>query len=290
MYVHLKVAIDEKKDLDETALIGIYPKIVDDKHECYYNFVARAQPNTSVCKADTYFADDPITGAFLFIKGPLKTLKDAENSIKMNDWKKENNLPYMNSLKIEMLIPDRWDEGIGLGLRNTIDRSKEAPFLICESTISRDKITSNIITYGEYKVLKKDKTVAKKWSLELEIVNWFNIPSHLEISSLSDIEFSDYVLNLLARWIFGISDLADRNFLRKNGRIYSVDEEYKDRDVNFWNELRKNKCNTVYNWLCANYEMFILQRLNEWIVPEKYKEKLTNLLDKDFVLKFFEMR
>jgi hypothetical protein len=120
------------------------------------------------------------------------------------------------------------------------------------------------------------------------LVNWFNIPSHLDINKLNETEFADYVLNLFARWIFGISDLADRNFLRKNGHIYSVDEEYKDRNVNFWNELRKNKCKIIYEWLYNKYEITILKCVNKWIVPEKYKERLTNLLDKDFVLKLFE--
>lgn len=290
LYIHLKVAIDEKSDLDEVQLIGIYPKIVEDDEsnlESYYTFIVRAQPNTSSSKADAYFAEDPITGEFLFIKGPLKCIKDAENSINMNSWKKDNNLPYMNSLKIKMLIPDRWIDGVPLGIRNTIDRTKEAPFLISESTIDKDKIISNIITYGEYKVLKKDKTISKTWPLDLELVNWFNIHSHLQINSLNDAEFTDYVLNLLARWLFGISDLADRNFLRKNGHIYSIDEEYKDKNVSFWNELRKNKCKIIYDWINNNYEKFVFDRVNKWNLPEKYIEKHYKLLDNDFVLELF---
>ena len=295
LYIHLKVAIDEKKELDDIRLIGIYPKIVvedadtnlESNLESNYKFIVRAQPNTSSSKADAYFAEDPITCEFLFIKGPLKCVKDAENSISMNEWKRNNGLPYMKSLKLKMLIPDRWIEGVALGVRNVIDRTKEAPFLISESTIDKDKIISNTITYGEYKVLKKDKTVSKTWSLDLELVNWFNITSHLQINSLNDTEFTDYVLNLLARWIFGISDLADRNFLRKNGHIYSIDEEYKDKNVSFWNELRKNKCKIVYDWIKDNYEKFVFDRVNKWIVPEKYAEKHYKLLDKDFVLELF---
>ncbi len=50
----------------------------------------------------------------------------------------------------------------------------------------------------------------------MKIVNWHNIPLHIVVSELNDTEMQDYVLLLLARWIFGISDLADRllNMLR----------------------------------------------------------------------------
>ena len=290
LYIHLKIAIDEKREIEPEKLPGLYPKIVEDdvsNLESYYRFVIRAQPNTSASKSDAYFADDPVTGEFLFIKGPLKSVKDAENSINMNIWKKNNNLPYMNSLKIRLLIPDRWPEGVELGLRNKIDRTKEAPFLISESTIDRDKIVGNIITYGEYKLLKKDKSESKKWPLDLELVNWFNVQSHLDINKLNETEFTDYVLNLLARWIFGISDLADRNFLRKNGRVYSIDEEYKDKSVNFLNELRKNKCKTVNDWLINNYDSLIYPIIREWNVPDEYKEKLRNLLNKRYTLELF---
>ena len=307
LYIHLKMAIDEKKDLDEERLISLYPRILEDEEvlaveipsfrpaevpvsdlESYYKFIVRAQPNTSATKADAYFADDPLTREFLFVKGPLKSVDDAENSIAMNEWKKENGLPYMKSLRIRMLKPDRWPEGVGLGLRNSLDRNKEAPFLISESTIDRAKIVENIVTYGEYKVLKKDKTVPKKWPLDLELVNWFNIPSHLDITKLTNVEFSDYVLNLLARWIFGISDLADRNFLRKNGHIHSIDEEYRDKTVNFWNELKKNKCATIVEWLNNNYESVILPRVSKWVVPKEYVDKLTKLLNIDYVKSLFE--
>jgi len=109
----------------------------------------------------------------------------------------------------------------------------------------------------------------------------------IEIKNLNDSEFTDYVLNLLARWIFGISDLADRNFLRKDGHVYSIDEEYKDRSVSFKTELRKNKCDIIIKWLNKNYNSKILPFVSKWSVPEKYKNKLKELQNKQSVIGLF---
>jgi hypothetical protein len=186
-----------------------------------------------------------------------------------------------------MLIPDRWLEGIPLGYRNRVDRSIPFPFLISESTIPEDLIRDNIITYEEYKKLKKDKTPFKTWNPELQLVNWFNVPSHIVVNKLNSEELQDYILNLLARWIFGISDLADRNFLRRNGRVYSIDEEYKNRPVSFKTELRKNKCEYLHKWIVRNYETSLYPAIINWGVPEPYLEKLTFLMNKDNVLGLF---
>ena len=122
---------------------------------------------------------------------------------------------------------------------------------------------------------------------ELELVNWFNVPSHITVTELNDMELKDYVLNLLARWIFGISDLADRNFLRKNGHVYSIDEEYKNRPVSFKTELRKNKCEFLHRWINRNYDTLIYPVVTEWAVPEEYVGKLSFLMSKDNVLMMF---
>ena len=123
LYIHLKLAIDTKKNLTDKELFELMntPVVEEEKipetnlnkeNETYYNFIVRAQPTTSSSKADAYFVDDPETGDFLLLKGPLKTTDDAENAIIMNEWKKNNGLPHMPSMSIKMLYPDRWPEGI----------------------------------------------------------------------------------------------------------------------------------------------------------------------------------
>ena len=313
LYIHLKTAIDKKRNLTDDELFNLYNTDVvnveikepdsDDeiiyikrgedklyKLETQYDFVVRAQPTTSSSKTDTYFANDLVSGKFVFVKGPLKSIDQAEIAIEFNNWKKANNLPYMPSMKIEMLVPDRWLEGIPLGYRNNIvDRKKPQPFIVCDSTIQRATIIKNIITYQEYKDLKKDKKPPNKWSGDLQIVNWFAVHSHIDVKKLRDNEMKDYILNLLFRWIFGISDLADRNFLRKDDRVYSIDEEYKDRTVSFQVELKKNKCSIILEWLKDNYESLIFTVLSSWKVPEKYSARFEEVCDENKVKLLFSM-
>ena len=66
---------------------------------------------------------------------------------------------------------------------------------------------------------------------------------------LTDTEMHDYVRALLFRFVVGISDLADRNFLRNDGHVISIDEELERRDVNFMKELKPKRCGLIATWL-----------------------------------------
>ena len=175
----------------------------------------------------------------------------------------------MPSLRIEHLVPDRWSS-IPLGYRNKINRSMPASFLLSESTIAEAAIRQNITTYGSYKTL----TGNEKWPAETEIVDWSQVPSHIKVNELSEDEMVDYVLLLLARFIFGVSDLADRNFLKKDGHILSIDEEYRGRPVHFKNELKQTKCSIIKEWLIKNYATLIQPRVEVWVnIPGELSAK-----------------
>ena len=152
----------------------------------------------------------------------------------------------MPSFRIEYLIPDRWPTtGIPLGYRNKVNRSLPVPFLLSESTIPETTIRQNITTYGSYKAL----TGTEKWPAETEIVDWNQVPSHIRVADLSDGEMVDYVLLLLARYIFGVSDLADR----------------------IKNELRQAKCSIIKTWLVSNYDAVINPRVDVWVnIPSNF--------------------
>mmetsp|Transcript_15666 Transcript_15666/g.21493 ORF Transcript_15666/g.21493 Transcript_15666/m.21493 type:complete len:698 (+) Transcript_15666:227-2320(+) len=253
------------------------------KAESAFSFVVRAQVNTSAAKADAYFGVDPSSGEFLLIKGPLQSIEYAQNSLNMNQWKRDNGLPFMPSLRIEYLVPDRW-ASIPLGYRNKVNHSSPAPFLLAESTIAEATIRQNITTYGAYKSL----TGTEKWPPETEIVDWSRVPSHIKVSELSDGEMADYVLLLLARYIFGVSDLADRNFLRKDGHILSIDEEYRDRPVNFKNELKQAKCSIIKSWLVQHFDALIKPKVERWgNIPEKLSAKFGTVRDRVSCLALF---
>ena len=72
----------------------------------------------------------------------------------------------------------------------------------------------------------------------------------------------EYILNLLYRKIYGIPDIADRNFLIVDGNVTSVDEENFGHNTIYQNALRYNYAH-VLNFINENYEK-INKVLNEW--------------------------
>ena len=106
-------------------------------------------------------------------------------------------------------------------------------FLISESTIPEDTIRGNIILYDGSSQQWKDHGA--------KVVNWNVVSSHIKIDDLNDAEMRDYTLLLLARWVVGLkNDMADRNYLKKDGRIYGVDEEARG-PTDFKELSEKNK-------------------------------------------------
>lgn len=214
-----------------------------------YEFLVRTQLNTSRSKQDVYFAKDH-TGKLVVVKGPYKNMDQIYILQNHLEWKKANNIPYIN-FKVKEMIPDRWSDGIALGIRNTIDRTQKAYFIIFDSVIFEEQIV-------------KKKHSSKVWP-ETEVVDWSKIPLHFDYKEreLSEQEMIDYVHNLLFRYLFGISDLADRNFLMVGGRVISIDEEIEGNLNGLNYELRKNKCLFIQNWLKDNYEKL---NINKWFL------------------------
>lgn len=204
-----------------------------------YQFLVRTQLNTSKTKQDVYFAKDS-SGKLVVVKGPYTNLEDINILQENMEWKKANNLPFIK-FEVKEMIPDRWYDGIPLGIRNKVDRTTKAHFIIFDSVIF------------EAQLVKKTH-FSKVWP-PTEVVDWEKIPLHFDYKGreLLEQEMIDYVHNLLYRYLFGISDLADRNFLMVGGRVISIDEEIKDRLDDLSIELKKNKCLFIQNWLEDNY-------------------------------------
>jgi len=238
------------------------------KRETDYTFIVRTQLTTSRAKTDVYFADDPL-GNLVVMKGPLASQKIAQRMVDHQEWKKRHGIPCID-VTVEMLIPNRWLEGTPLGLRNTVDRSKYAPFLVSKSVVSKDVLDNRRIHSG------------KVWP-PTEIVDWSKVSLHFHIENLSKVEITDYMTALLMRYVFGISDLADRNFLMTQGRVISIDEEIFDNKVNFMIELKKNRCAFIKEWLINNHSNLLL----DWDVDDKYNERLVSVQSKDQCIQLF---
>ena len=257
--------------------------------ETDYQFVVRSQINTSAHKMDAYYCYRPLatsTGVLehthdyegaqedtrdhegahtkkvlVVLKGPFLAYKQIEYALEMQKWKMDNNLPCVE-LRALRLIPDRWPQGVPLGQRNKLphitkflaaaassiaalqslmDSLKPTWFLESVSLISMEEIHMRM--HGP----------TKKWPLTEVLAQddmdykWCPKDSW---TTYTHQEKLDYVLSLISRYIVGISDQADRNFMRVNGRVYTFDEDTRcNREVNMWKELRKNKCAQIRSFM-----------------------------------------
>jgi hypothetical protein len=199
-----------------------------------FRFIVRTQLTTSGSKQDVYFAENN-KGKFVVVKGPYQTRKEIDILVSNTEWKKKHGLPFI-PFKVHSLLPDRWTEGVALGVRNKVKRDEACFFLEFDSVISKEKI-----------VIKKHSS--KLWP-ETDVVDWEKIGLHFDFErKLTDLEMTDYVSALLYRYVLGISDIADRNFLVVNGRVISIDEDVEDHIVNLAENLRKKKAEFIYRWL-----------------------------------------
>lgn len=231
--------------------------------ETQYKFIIRAQLNTSQNKMDVYFAKK--NNRIYVIKGPYPKKKNIDTLKLITQIKKDNNIDYV-PFKIKRMIPNRWTS-VPLGIRNKIDVAKSHYFIIFDSLIENfpNKIHSS-----------------KLWP-PTQVVDWNSINLHLDWNTrpLSDIEMKYYVDMIIFRYILGISDLADRNFLRQNEKIYSIDEDIMGRNIDLKKALKKNKCEIIKKWIIKNHDILSYK---DWHIDKKYivnnvesKEKLLSL-------------
>lgn len=235
-----------------------------------FTFIIRTQLTTSNYKTDVYIGKKD--NKLYVIKGPLSE-NSVETYLKIKKWKLENDLPVIPSYDIKM-FPDRWLEGVPLGIRNNLDKNKKAPFLVFDSLLEEKDI-----------IIKKHKS--KLWP-ETEVIDWSKINSikHIKINEMNEDEIKQYIENLCFRYIFGIGDLADRNFIIHKGIVYSIDEDTVKNEVNFMNELKKNKCNFISNWINENFDKL---NIHKWkFTCSKHINKHVNIANKTNLINLFK--
>lgn len=220
-----------------------------------YEFVVRTQLTTSSTKMDVYFARDN-TGKLVVIKGPYSERTEIDILISHTEWKKANGLPY-HTFVVRELIPDRWPEGVPLGARNRINRSQPAYFLVLDSYLQE----------SELRTMNHSSTL---WPVT-EVVDWKQIPFHFTYKQrpLTQQEYKDYIHALLFRYVFGISDWADRNFLMSKGRVISIDEEIENRELDVYATVQKNKAAMIHQWLTNHYDQL---EVSQWNVQGAAKQ------------------
>jgi hypothetical protein len=255
---------EEKKEIDSST--PVYEK---NKRETErYEFLVRTQLTTSSSKMDVYFARR--NGKLVVVKGPYEDKSSIEVLERNTAWKKQNGILYLPFV-VEELIPDRWPEGIPLGARNKVDRSKPCWFIILDSLI-----------YD----IKTKKHFSKVWP-ETEVVDWEKIDLHFDYKkNPTEQELTDYVHGILYRYVRGVSDLADRNFLKSQGRVISIDEDIENRKVDLYTELKKNKAEFIRNWISDNY---ISLGIENWVALDSIElKRLQFIKSKENCLSLFK--
>jgi hypothetical protein len=265
------------------------------KESEYVRFDVRPQVTCSDARPDTYFGTEISTGRRIFVKGPYKNAEDAAIPVRIYKLKHlcMSELPSIR-LELKLLVPDLFPD-VPLGVRRTINRLVPQWFIVSELLIVPEKLELCRIapeTYSAMGIPIKEHTT-KVWGT-VKVVDWdcicsVTIPDTLKLVGKS---MKLYLLNVLFRYVVGIPDPADRNFLlAENGDVYSTDEEGFGRDTNYWNGLKKKKCERIKDYIYHNWDE-ILRVLARWfdVVRDKSDEikRLLVVKDIDWLLKRLE--
>lgn len=212
----------------------------------------RTQINTSQSKTDVYISTDP-AGNVKVVKGPFRRSSSVTQAVALSKWKAENGLPSTDA-ELVWLVPDRWLDGVPLGVRNEVPRDKPAPFLV-----------STCLVPGNVEDIPAKDHASKLWP-PTRVVDWAKLPQHYwkpAAADVTDAEKRDYVLSLLYRYVHGLGDLADRNFFRSGGRLVSIDEDCATRDVCLGQELKKTRAGLAKAW-AAQFASEVISIVKNW--------------------------
>ena len=199
------------------------------KESKFSNFLVRAQLVTGNMKTDTYYGEKD--GKVVFIKGPLKETDDESMTsfLTLQKKKKKLGLPVLN-YEIVYLIPDLFGK-TPLGLRNRLDREKSYPFIVCDTLFDH---TPNNIPIRLHS--------SKLWPVT-ELVDFDKVKGmqHLNMELINDEQMTQLIETFIFRYVFGLGDLAPRNFIISKHQIYSIDEDIIDADFDFERNIKRLK-------------------------------------------------
>lgn len=201
------------------------------ERESEMELISRIQLVCSRNKTDTVYAR--YKGEVWFVKGPYEGEEKVNEYVRIQEEKREMGLPYIESYMVKM-YGDRWKK-VPLGIRNRLDLEKKQTYLMCRSL------------YEEREMEFEMHEGSKYWP-ETKVLNMEKIK--VNVFKLGERELIDYVNSIGYRMKRNIGDMGDRNFIIKEGRVYSVDEEVNKGKVNLLTNLKKRK----YAYVKSAYE------------------------------------
>ena len=202
----------------------------------------RTQINTGRSKTDVYISTNA-DGIVKVVKGPFKNVSSINQAVTLDKWKAANGMASTGASLI-WLIPDRWPDGVPLGVRNSVDQGSPAPFLV-----------TNCMIPGDVADIPVKEHASKLWP-PTRVVDWSKLPQHYwnpTDENNTNQEKLDYVVALLYRYVHGLGDLADRNFFKSKGRLVSIDEDCAPREIYLGKELKKTRATLAKKWINEYY-------------------------------------
>jgi hypothetical protein len=221
----------------------------------FARFVSRVQLTTSNGKTDVYLADIGEHDTYI-IKGPFHNDSVIAKYLEYQVEKESYGMATLEN-KIVYMIPDRWPEGVPLGVRNVMDRQKAYPFLVVKSLLH-----SSEFVYRTHK--------SALWP-DTQVIDPYKCSVHFDnLDCLSENQRVDFLNSLGFRLKYKLSDLGLRNFLIHGDRLYSIDEESVNMNFSLINELKKNNYTKV-----RDYYTKLKDRVNPHLVEYLEKEFTT---------------
>jgi hypothetical protein len=224
------------------------------------DFLVRAQLVTGNSKTDTYYIEH--NGKIFFVKGPL-VLSNEELStfLWIQSVKEELGLDTLH-YRVLHLTPDRFGK-TPLGIRNRLDVDKKYPFLVCDALFSNKPSEIPIRLHS-----------SKLWPLT-ELVDFDQIKdfTHFESGFIigKDDMTKKMVKNLVFRYVFGLGDIAKRNFLIKGNRLISIDEDVFDKDFDLEENLKRTK--GLYDLFVKYDKKELIEELKPYLKTEGMRHR-----------------
>ena len=195
---------------------------------------------------------------------------NCSSLISISNIKKNLGLPYLKT-NIEYLVADLLDPPYrGFRGSKLFEKETAYPFLIVEDkTFMRRDPSLQIKKYSN------DSTIIK-------VVDFSDVDDGMPLNNeimndMDDNLMYDFVLAIIFRYIFGIPDLALRNFIKSGNHIYSVDE-----DVMYSFESFKNGIPIKTKGLLDKMKSFI--KHNESVIETVKKWEIDDIKVKDRLL------
>lgn len=232
-----------------------------------FKYITRAQITCGLSKVDSYFAklkqnhEDFKKDEIVFVKGPYKTNILYNIFVLFNQIREKMEIPFIKVSEMKLKVTKDVVNYMGendiidrhkSNIRFKVDDNKEYTFLIFENLCEED-IPTKIYT---------GQTSGKWEDCNVKVVDWKLATKCRQFSykDLEDISYMyQYVITLYFRYLFGVGDTADRNFVIKDNILYGVDEEVINEETNF-GKLTKNFKYIRENW--SKIEDKIINKLN----------------------------